>query len=295
MPHQTAAATRTRRVRCGLGTFVSVTLDGIPRTEALWKASRAFAAVDDVHRLMSFHEPLSDVSRLNREAALRPVTIDERTACVIRSSLDFSQASQGRFDITVAPLLVAAGRLPRPEAAEPDPEASWRDIEFVAADRIRFHRPLWVDLGGIAKGYAVDRALDALGLEEGMSACINAGGDLKVAGPVATEVLLRAGTSLVEPFGVTLSRGSMASSEGCAPGRSDDAGCGYPVDGLLRNALGPGIFVCVLAESCMVADALTKVVMAGRDTTEALLSSLGATAFLRDPAGRWHEYGYADG
>ena len=84
----------------------------------------------------------------------------------------------------MAPALVARGHLPRPaKAPEPDGAASWRDIRLLPENRIRFRRPLWIDLGGIAKGHAVDRAVEEALRFAPFQVSVNAGGDLRVAGP----------------------------------------------------------------------------------------------------------------
>ena len=146
-----------------LGTLVTIGVRGTDDARAHFALDAAFAAVADVHRLMSFHEPASEVSRLNRDAARGAVRVDARTFEVLHLALGIAAATDGAFDISLAPQLVAQGLLPAPDgAAAPDPRASWRDIELIAPDAVAFHRALWIDLGGIAKGYAVDLAREAL-------------------------------------------------------------------------------------------------------------------------------------
>src|SRR5262249_5138803 len=150
-----------RRARPLLGTFVEITADGPGRRDLDTAAEAAFAAIAKVHRLMSFHDPASDVSRLNREAAARPVRVDAWTWDVVAAAVDLNRRSPGAFDVTVAPLLQDAGLLPRPSAGPlSDATPAPRDtFELLAGHRIRFRHPeTRVDLGGIAKGFAVDRA-----------------------------------------------------------------------------------------------------------------------------------------
>jgi thiamine biosynthesis lipoprotein len=143
----------------------------------------AFAAVQRVHRLMSFHDPRSDVSRLNRRAWRTPLRVHPWTCAVLHEALRVASASGGLFDVTVAPRLVRWGQLPRPAGApSPHPRAWAGDVILLPGQRVRFRRRLWIDLGGIAKGFAVDRAVDALraaGVDAGV---VNAGGDLRVFG-----------------------------------------------------------------------------------------------------------------
>jgi thiamine biosynthesis lipoprotein len=112
-----AAAADIRRARPLLGTFVEITAAHAPALEAAVEA--AFAAVATVHRLMSFHEPDSDVGRLNRHAAADAVRIHDWTYEVLEVALDIHHCSGGTFDITVAPALQALGLLPRDGASFP--------------------------------------------------------------------------------------------------------------------------------------------------------------------------------
>ena len=178
-----------RRARPLLGTLVEISASSPGAEHAV---AQAFRAVERVHALMSYHDPASDLSRLNREAAFRPVTVDEWTWQVLAAAREFSAASDGLFDVSVAPVLTRLGYLPRhadfPRAC---PQADWRDIELLAHSRVRFARPLRADLGGIAKGFAVDRAVEALRASGVASGRVNAGGDLRRFGAQAEAVHVR--------------------------------------------------------------------------------------------------------
>src|SRR4029453_14877878 len=131
------------------------------------------------------------VSRLNRRAYAAPLEVDPRTFAVLRRARRISRASGGLFDCTVGGALVALGLRPPTVAAPRGHGASWRDVELLPGCRVRFRRPLAVDLGGIAKGYAVDQAILALEGAGASAACVNAGGDLRVGGDRAWPVALR--------------------------------------------------------------------------------------------------------
>lgn len=282
------------RARPLLGTYVSIRIGGLAESDAHRAIEAGFSEIADIHQLMSFHETGSDVSRLNRDAALRPVAVDSRTFEVLGRSLEIAAASGGVFDVTVAARLVACGFLPHPASNHaPDPAASWRDIELIAPDHIRFHRPLWIDLGGIAKGFAVDRAMARMGLGATIQCCINAGGDLRLAGPEAERILLR-GTGATGPEIpiIALENGSLASSSGREAIRST-AGrrAGPHLDWARRRPVGTRSFVSVAAPTCIVADALTKIVLARGDRAAGLLRRFGATAYLHTPRMGWRILG----
>src|SRR6185436_8459171 len=158
----------------------------------------AFDAVERVHRLMSFHDPASDVSRLNRDAHKQSVKIDKWTWEVLHVAHKFADESNGAFDITVGRLLTLWNFLPRLNAGHPermrgtsrttnrvitcevprfaqDDRPSWHDIILEKGRSVRFHRPLTIDLGGIAKGFAVDCAINALKNANARAGLVNAG------------------------------------------------------------------------------------------------------------------------
>ena len=206
-----------------LGTRVAVRVHGLAQETAHSAIDAAFAEIARIHALMSFQEHESDVSRLNRQAHLERVVIDQRTYEVLEQAQTIATASDGAFDITVAPHLVARALLPQPYGAcAPDPTAIWRDISLLLDHRVYFRRPLWIDLGGIAKGYAVDRAMKILLAFSPTQACVNAGGDLRVVGCDCERVQLRTDHHDPEAVPVVeICNGSLASSTAIWP----DADC----------------------------------------------------------------------
>src|SRR6516164_475644 len=187
------ASAKRRRARPLLGTFVEIEASGAERSEIDAAIDAAFSAVAHVHRLMSFHEADSDVSRLNREALARPIAVHAWTFRVLEAAVELHRRSDGVFDIAIAPHLESMGLLPRLDAAQVATEPQSPDaIELTASQRVRFASPgLRIDLGGIAKGFAVDRALEAMRQFSISGAMINAGGDLAVFGDEPETVHIR--------------------------------------------------------------------------------------------------------
>jgi FAD:protein FMN transferase len=278
-----------KRSRPLLGTYVAIGV-GLPDAEAQIAIEAGFAAVAEVHRLMSFHEPDSDVSRLNRAGAGNPVAVDPHTFAVLTQAQRMAEASDGIFDVTVASDLVAWGFLPRPDAPKPDASASWRDIELMPANTVRLRRPLWIDLGGIAKGYAVDRAIAAMDLAVGVQCSVNAGGDLRIQGPAPERVLLRAPADDGQVSVVALDNASLASSSGRDNLHTvGNEQVGPHVNGGTHRSIGVHSFASVVAQNCMIADALTKIVLALGPRADAILKAHNATAYFHD--GRWQTFG----
>lgn len=292
--HSLSRQERIERSRPLLGTLVNISCCGQTPERAHRAIDAAFDAIGEVHRLMSFHEATSDVTRLNQNAASDPVEVDQRTFAVLTLALDMAEASCGAFDISIGQRLVAGGRLPRPPSApDPDPAASWRDIELLPDRRVRFRRPLWIDLGGIAKGFAVDCAIDRVADDPSVRWVVNAGGDLRVAGDGAEQVLLQTelpGEELAPV--IELENASLASSS--SRGQARYAGgnaIASHVDGRTGRPVGTRSFVSVVAQECAVADGLTKVVLALRARATRVLRRYGATAFLQDHRGAWRQLG----
>jgi len=252
-----------RRMRPSLGTLVELRVEGLDAARAARACEQAFAEIAAIHRLMSFHEPGSDLGRLHRASVGKPVRVDARTYDVLDQALCIAAATQGRFDPTVAAQQVATGLLPRPESASlPDPAARWHDIELGGRCSVRLARPLWIDLGGIAKGYAVDRAADILVAAGATQVCVNAGGDIRVAGPRIETINLRAHAGIVTLPALEIADAAVATSAGPFHG-ADGRVAAIHVNGCTRRPVGARRVVTVVAPRCVVADALTKVVMCG--------------------------------
>src|SRR5258706_7997924 len=183
------------RARPLLGTLVEIRCDAADaHSGAAHRALQsAFATITTVQCLMSFQSPDSELSLLNCRAHREAVTVHRWTWRVLRACAELHRASDGLFDPALAALrLVARGALPQPPGPVPSPEASFADVLFRSGQRIQFRRPLWLGLGGIAQGFAVDLAVATLRSRGVRCAVVNAGGDLRVIGAEPVEIRLRA-------------------------------------------------------------------------------------------------------
>ncbi len=172
-----------------MGTSVSVTL---------WSddpavGEQAIAAVMDemrrVDETLSPYIPTSELSEVNREAYDGAVIISDELTTIIDKALFYSRASNGAFDITFA----SVGKYydyrnkQRPTEQKRKELLEAINYQFIQFDKktrsIKFLHPnVQIDLGGIAKGYAVDRAGEILSKFHVTSATISAGGDSKIIG-----------------------------------------------------------------------------------------------------------------
>jgi thiamine biosynthesis lipoprotein len=279
-----------RRARPLLGTLVEISAAG---PEAATGIEAAFREVEAVQRLMSFHNAQSNVSRINSAAPGETLQVNWKTYEVLACAQLLSRLSAGAFDVTVGGKLVEEGFLPRPPRSEAcDTNASFEDIVLLPNNSLTLKRRAWIDLGGIAKGYAVDRAVIALKKSGVTSGIVNAGGDLYVLNeaqpihvrhPEDPSVVLRLGA---------ITNAAVASSSGvfnvrCKSSRD-------PLVDLRRNdcvTWKQGI--TVIAPSCMIADALTKVVRLAPVRATTMLSHFSAQGLIIDRRGVRIFYGDA--
>lgn len=188
---------RVERSRPMMGTMVEITVLGPDRDLCDRAVEQAFQAIETVDRLMSVYKEDSQVSQLNRSAGKAWAALDPQVLDVLEAAVLYSRLSEGAFDVTVGPLLRLwgfyreKGHLPSPqEIRRVRSLVNYREIEIDRpGGRGRLKRPgMAVDLGGIAKGYAVDKAVEALkknGIRQGM---VNTGdlyafGESKEKGP----------------------------------------------------------------------------------------------------------------
>jgi thiamine biosynthesis lipoprotein len=153
-------------------------------------AQQAFAELQRLEGLFNRHDPESEVARLNAQAG-RWVSVSPELLEVLVTVKDMAPATGGLFDVTVAPLLDLWG-IGTDRAAVPDADALARAKERVGGDglevdrqggRVRLARPnMAIDLGGIGKGYAIDRAVQVLSQAGVPAGLVEVGGDLYLLG-----------------------------------------------------------------------------------------------------------------
>jgi len=178
-----------RRDEAIMGTAISVELWS---DDALGGSSAIDAVMQEMHRIdrtMSPHKADSELSRINREAGTAPVPVSAEMARLLARAHDFSQLSGGAFDITYA----AVGHLydyrnrVKPDAAtlaQARAAVGYRNLVLdMRARTVHFAVPgMRIDLGGFAKGHAVDNAASILRHRGIRHAIVSAGGDSRVIG-----------------------------------------------------------------------------------------------------------------
>jgi thiamine biosynthesis lipoprotein len=178
-----------RRQEAIMGTAVTVELWA---DDARAGAAACAAVMEEMHRIdrqMSPHKPGSELARMNRDAGQRAVPLSEEMYRLVASAIEFSRLSGGAFDISYA----AVGQLyDYRERRRPDEPAlaaalaavGWKSLHLDRQARtLRFGKPgMRIDLGGFAKGHAVDQATALLRRRGIRHAMVSAGGDSRVIG-----------------------------------------------------------------------------------------------------------------
>ena len=252
-----------------MGTVFEVVVYGLPADHASAAIDKALDEAVRLDHVMSNYKTDSDLSRMNRTAHFQTTEIPPDLYRVIEESLPYSQLSDGRFDISVGPLVdlwkAAMRGGPMPSAEE---EASARDcvgyqrIKLVPPNRIEFHSAcMRLDLGSIGKGYAVDRMAEILRAQGVRSAYINAGGSTMYGigtppGKRGWAVQLRDPSTRLNPE-VMLMDNSLSTSEQTADSALGGESPGHIVLPTSGKPLKTKYVVNVVARSATESDALS--------------------------------------
>jgi thiamine biosynthesis lipoprotein len=172
-----------------MGTRIYVELWDTNAVDGEASIDAVMAEMRRIDNLMSHYKPESELSQINAHAAERPVQVDPELFDLIKLSTHYSQITDGAFDITYASVgyLYNYPNHTKPSEAQIKaalPAVNWRNLQFDEAHHtVRFeHAGMRIDLGGIGKGYAVDRGIDILKKRGIQHAVVTAGGDSRIMG-----------------------------------------------------------------------------------------------------------------
>ena len=254
-------------------------------SKAIEKAFQEIVRIDD---LFSNYKPDSALSNLNRSAHFHTEKVPPDLYRVIEQSMQFSRLSDGKFDISVAPLVDLWKAALRGEGT-PTPArqeevrgcVGYEKIELTPPDQISFRSPcLQLDLGAIGKGYAVDRAAEVLRSLGIRDALINAGGStiLAMGSPpnqTAWLVHLRDPSNKIDPQ-VMLKDESVSTSEQTAASLLGNDSAGHIIDPGTGMALKTIFAVSAVSKTATVSDGLS--------TTLLLLGPTKGTELIKNTA-----------
>jgi len=172
-----------------MGTEVSVQLWSSDAAKGAAALEAVFQEASRIDRLMSTYKDDSEISKINRVAAISPVVVGEELYSLLRRSVEISELTDGAFDITYE----SVGQhfdfreRKRPDVGTIEAERSLINYEFLELDdrsrKLRFAvEGVRINLGGIAKGYVVERGVEILRARGIRNAIVTAGGDTRLLG-----------------------------------------------------------------------------------------------------------------
>jgi FAD:protein FMN transferase len=268
-----ASPARTQEYRYMMGTSVSIEAYGADETLRRAAIAEAFEAVAEVDRLMSNYRDDSELARINHGAASAAVRVSDPMLSVLRAAQEVSVRSEGAFDVTVGPLVRLWGfhdRLPHvPTPAELEhirPLVGPGNMLIdPVAHTVHFARDgVELDLGGIAKGFAVELAAGVL-RRHGLAGFIDAGGNQFLLGQPPGKKTWKVGIKNPDSpdrlLGVLdVDAGSVSTSAQYANSmRAGSRQYGHILDPRTFQPSDGALSVTVLSPDATLADALSKV------------------------------------
>ena len=191
-----------------------------------WQGKRCieagFEQLKRIDAMMSDYKNDSELSRVNREAFTNPVKVSPELFEILQKSVAFSRLSNGAFDITVGPLVDLwhkageANAVPDENTlAAAKARVGFEKLILDANERtVRFAvKGMRLDLGGIAKGYAVDKAVEAMRREGAIGGMVDAGGDIRCFGKPADKDTWRVGLQNPVAANPTNSNGAIGTEQ----------------------------------------------------------------------------------
>ena len=278
-----------------MGTKAWVTIAGMSEADAERAAQAAFREMYRIESVMSTWRPSSEISRLNTESNGSPFTVSSELYSLIDSSLFYSRATSGAFDVTVRPLVRLWG-FQGGEMKLPSDEEIARALARVgygaltldsAASTVTLPAGMQIDLAGVAKGYAVDRSVAVLAGLGVRSALVNIGGNIYAMGAPPGKkgwsVGVRDPNGGLETVETLILRGEAVATSGNYENFVEIEGkrYGHIIDPRTGRPVSRVLSVTVVAPTGLASDALsTGLFVLGPDDARAVAERLAGVAAL---------------
>ena len=177
--------------RLVMGTFARIVVIAEDFNTAKKCIETALAEIHKVDDLMSDYKSDSEISLINKDAAKTAVHLSKATYEVLQRSIEFSKLTDGAFDVTVGPLVDLFHTAEKKQVA-PTKEQISQAKSKVGFEKLKLDdksktvqfaiEGMRLDLGGIAKGYAIDKAVEALQTSGAIGGMVDLGGDIRCFG-----------------------------------------------------------------------------------------------------------------
>jgi len=173
-----------------MDTFTTITVISPSKDKAKEAIDAGFAEIEKLDKFLNNFEPESEISTISKFAGIKPVHVSLETLDLMQKTIGISKMTDGAFDPTVEPvykLWKFSGRPANPSMPSKDTIGNalklvdYRKIKIVsAASEIYLEeKGMEIDLGGIAKGYAADKAIEAIKAKGIKAALVAIAGDIR--------------------------------------------------------------------------------------------------------------------
>ncbi|MBX3331328.1 MAG: FAD:protein FMN transferase [Nitrospira sp.] len=182
----------SKRIQMHMGTLVTVTAVASDKNVSDRAIQAAFDEVKRLEQLLSTWRSDSELSLVNAEAGRRPVQVSRETLQLVIRSLEIAELTHGGFNIALGPAVEAWSVTERQHIPEKEelrrlkPLVDWKSIQVDSERRTIYlpHKGMRIDVGGIGKGYAADRAVEKMKQAGAMGGVVALSGDIKTFGVV---------------------------------------------------------------------------------------------------------------
>ncbi len=173
-----------------MDTFCTITVAADSREKAKEAIDAGFSEIKKLDTLLNYFSDESEISAINRAAGIRPVRVSDETLEIIKKTVEISEATGGAFDPTIAPVIKHWKFSKDPSGYSiPSGKVIEEALQLVDYKKIRIdtkaseiyleEKGMELDLGGIAKGYAADRAVNAIRAKGVKAALVAVAGDIR--------------------------------------------------------------------------------------------------------------------
>ena len=178
-----------RKSKILMDTFVTITVVSNSENSAGKAIDNAFSEIERLEKLSNFFSSESEVSRINKNAGILEVKVSPDILDILDKALYVSEKTEGAFDVTIGPVITLYDfhKKIKPEESAVKKNLSLVNYRELIIDRNKSaaflkKRGMLIDLGGISKGYAADKAVEALKRNRINSGLVSVAGDIKAFG-----------------------------------------------------------------------------------------------------------------
>lgn len=218
-----------RKTEILMDTLVTISVVSDSKNDAKKAIDITFSEIEKLEKLSNFFSPDSEVSLINKNAGISPVKVSPDILDIIEKALYVSEKTDGAFDVTIGPVITLYDfhKKIKPEDSAIKKSLPLVNYKNLIIDKNKSaiflkKKGMLIDLGGIVKGYAADRAVETLKRQGINSGLVSVAGDIKAFGLKPDGKPWNIGIRNPRPVREHISNGSRAKDESTLGGEEDD-------------------------------------------------------------------------